>query len=146
MARASPTRFLTALKTPARKSRNPPAKTGLAGVIPPNPLALLDSKRMAALVQYCSSKYDCVIIDAPPLVVEAEALTLGKTADGMLLVVRPGVVDFENATTAKELLKQSAQNVLGMVINSAILEGDMHRNPYYNREIPYRDPVPARAL
>jgi polysaccharide biosynthesis transport protein len=117
-----------------------------AGVIPPNPLGLLDSKRMAALVQYCSSKYECVIIDAPPLVVEAEALTLGKIADGVLLVVRPGVVDFESATTAKELLKQSAQNVLGMVVNSAILESDMSRNPYYNREISYREPAPARAL
>lgn len=117
-----------------------------AGVIPPNPLALLDSKRMAALVQYCSSKYDCVIIDAPPLVVEAEALTLGKIAEGVLLVVRPGVVDFETATTAKELLKQSAQNMLGMVINGAVLESDLHRNPYYNRDIAYREPMTAKPL
>lgn len=73
-------------------------------------------------------------MDAPPLVVEAEALTLGKITDGILLVVRPGVVDFASATVAKELLQQSSQNVLGMVINSAILETEMRRSGDYDRD------------
>jgi capsular exopolysaccharide synthesis family protein len=101
-----------------------------AGVIPPNPLALLDSKRIAALIESFKRQYDYVIIDAPPLVVEAEALTLGKVADGMLLVVRPGVVDFASAAMAKELLQQSSQNILGMVINSALLENEKQRSYY----------------
>jgi len=58
-------------------------------VIPPNPLAILDSG-VASLVKF-SNQYDFVIIDTPPLV-EAEALTLGKIADGVLLVVRPGMI------------------------------------------------------
>lgn len=101
-----------------------------AGVIPPNPLALLDSKRMASLIEACKREYDFVIIDAPPLIVEAEALTLGRVADGTLLVVRPGVVDFASATMAKELLQQSSQNILGMVINSALLENEKQRSYY----------------
>jgi len=57
-----------------------------SGVIPPNPLTLLDSKRMASLIEYFSKSYDFVIIDAPPLVVAADALTLGKMTDGVLLI------------------------------------------------------------
>ncbi len=103
------------------------------GVIPPNPLAILDSKRMSALVEAFKREYDFVIIDAPPLIVEAEAVTLGRMADGVLVVVRPGVVDFASATMAKELLKQSYQNVLGMVINSAVMENEAQRS-YYERD------------
>jgi DNA-binding protein H-NS len=38
-----------------------------AGVIPPNPVALLDSKRMASLIETFLKSYDCVLIDTPPL-------------------------------------------------------------------------------
>ena len=103
------------------------------GVIPPNPLALLDSKRMASLIQTFKQQYDFVIVDAPPLIVAAEALTLGKIVDGLLLVVRPGVVDHANATTAKELLGQTSQNVLGMVINGAVLENEVDES-YYDHD------------
>jgi polysaccharide biosynthesis transport protein len=103
------------------------------GVIPPNPLAILDSKRMLALVESFDRDYDFVIIDAPPLTVEAEAITLGRMADGVLLVVRPGVVDFASAAVAKEMLKQSSQNILGMVINSAVMENEVQRS-YYERD------------
>ncbi len=103
------------------------------GVIPPNPLALLDSKRMATLIESFEQQYDFVIVDAPPLIVAAEALTLGKIVDGLLLVARPGVVDSVNATTAKELLEQSSQNVLGMVINGAMFENEVQET-YYDHD------------
>jgi capsular exopolysaccharide synthesis family protein len=88
-----------------------------AGTTPPNPLALLDSQKMADLVQKVSEEYDFVIIDAPPLTAVADPLTIGKYADGMLLVVRPGVGTRETVSTAKSLLEQAGQRVLGMVVN-----------------------------
>jgi polysaccharide biosynthesis transport protein len=117
-----------------------------AGSMPPNPLALLDSKRMSALIESLEDQYDCILLDAPPLVVEAEALTLGRITQGILLVTRPGVVDFESARTAKELLDQSNQPVLGMVINSAILDGDALRSNYYSDEprVPLVESVAVR--
>jgi polysaccharide biosynthesis transport protein len=117
-----------------------------AGSMPPNPLAVLDSKRMAALIESLEDQYDCILLDAPPLVVEAEALTLGRITQGILLVARPGVVDLESARTAKELLDQSSQPVLGMVINSAIFEGDTLRSNYYSDEsrVPAAEAVGAR--
>ncbi|MGB7442986.1 MAG: polysaccharide biosynthesis tyrosine autokinase [Coleofasciculaceae cyanobacterium] len=108
-----------------------------SGAIPPNPLALLDSKRMTSLVESFAETYDFVIIDSPPIVATADALTLGKMSDGMLLVVRPGVVDAASASSAKELLEQSGQNVLGLVINGMLTEKESDRFFYYMREDNY---------
>ena len=96
------------------------------------PLVLLSSKQMTSLVNSWSKEYDFVIIDAPPLNFEPDALTLGKITDGILLVVRPGVVDFTNAVNAKVLLQRSKQNVLGMVINGSAIERDYAR--YQNKK------------
>ncbi|MCL1463442.1 GumC family protein [Argonema galeatum] len=95
-----------------------------SGVIPPNPLALLDSKRMASLIEDFSKNYNFVIIDTPPIVLVADALSLGKTTDGILLVVRPGVVDTVSATACKEFLVQSGQKLLGLVVNGVIIENE----------------------
>ncbi|MGC9527850.1 MAG: tyrosine-protein kinase family protein, partial [Limnospira sp.] len=88
-----------------------------AGVTPPNPLALLDSRRMTSLIRNFSEEYDFVIIDTPPLTLAADALTVSQMASGVLLVGRPRLVDRDSAKSAKELLERSGQRVLGMVIN-----------------------------
>lgn len=108
-----------------------------AGVIPPNPLALLESKRMESLIKDFSENYDVVLIDTPPLVLMADALTLGKMADGTLLVARPNVLDTASANAAKELLIQSGRKVLGLVINGVIVENEPdsyfhHAKAYYS--------------
>lgn len=88
------------------------------GSLPVHPLALLDSDSMTRLIQTMANRYDHVILDSPPLLVDAEALTLGKVADGVLLVVRPDQVDISSAKATKALLDQSAQAVLGIVMNA----------------------------
>jgi capsular exopolysaccharide synthesis family protein len=105
-----------------------------SGVIPPNPVALLDSERMAALVASFTKEYDCVIFDAPPLAGTADAAVLGQLADGILLVVRPEAVDSESATAAKEFLTQSGQKVLGMVINGVNVKREPDSYFYYGKE------------
>ncbi|MGL5080089.1 MAG: GumC family protein [Microcoleaceae cyanobacterium] len=89
-----------------------------AGVTPPNPLALLDSKRMTSLVRNFSEEYDFVIIDTPPLILAADALTLSQMASGILLVARPRVLDRNSGKAAKEMLERSGQRVLGLVVNA----------------------------
>ncbi len=74
------------------------------GVLPPNPMALLDSQRMATLISSFTSKYDYVIFDSPAISGTADAAVLSNLTDGMLLVVRPGVVDLDSANAAKEFL------------------------------------------
>jgi capsular exopolysaccharide synthesis family protein len=111
-----------------------------SGVIPPNPLALLDSKRMSSLLEDFSKAYDFVILDTPPLILAADALSVSQMTDGVLLVARPGILDRASATAAKEFLVQSGQKVLGLVINSVRVENEPdsyfhHAKSYYQEEL-----------
>jgi Mrp family chromosome partitioning ATPase len=88
-----------------------------AGELNENPSVLLESRQMATFVEKITQKYDFVIIDSPPLTVAADATILGKLANGILFVVRPGVVNLDSMNLAKELLEKADQNVLGLAIN-----------------------------
>ena len=88
-----------------------------AGVVPPNPLALVDSERMANLMAHLAQQYDYVILDSPPLIGAADAAVLGRMADGVLLIVRPRKVDSASALATKSLLSRSGAEVLGFVAN-----------------------------
>lgn len=105
-----------------------------SGLLPPHPASLLDSKRMATLLETLAMKYDFVIIDTPPLNTVADAATLGQISDGVLFVVRPGLVDSVNAAFAKELLEKSGQNILGQVVNGVIPENEPHSYYYFTKE------------
>jgi len=103
-----------------------------AGTIAPNPLALLDSSEMSQLVAAARKEYELVIIDAPPLAVTADVLTLSKLADGIVFVSRPGIVEDESAELAKETLYNARLDgqVLGMVIN-AVKPKEFDRYSYH---------------
>lgn len=109
-----------------------------SGVTPPNPGALLDSKRMSALIQEFSTIYDYVIVDTPPLLFATESRSLGQLADGLVLVVRPGVADANDATATKELLKQIESKVLGLVLNG--VETQKEPDSYFHYTNEYTSP------
>ena len=88
-----------------------------SGLVSSNPLSFLDSPAMSNLVGRSRREYDLVLIDAPPLPVTADVLTLSKLVDGIVFVTRPGVIEQESAELAQEALTTTGQKILGMVIN-----------------------------
>jgi polysaccharide biosynthesis transport protein len=98
-----------------------------------NPLSLLDSEEMVALMEEARYHYDVIIIDAPPLLVAADVLTLARMTEGILLVSRIGVVENESAEAAKATLENSEQKVLGMAINGVGRE-EFDRYFYYAKK------------
>jgi polysaccharide biosynthesis transport protein len=105
-----------------------------SGVLPPNPVSLLDSNRMMTLVDSFTQDYDFIIFDTPSLAGTADAAVLSKLVDGTLLVVRPGTIDYSSAQAAKEFLVQSGQNVLGIVINGVSLKHEPDSYFYYSKD------------
>ena len=95
-----------------------------SGNTPKHPISLLNSSMMKALILSTSDRYDCIIIDAPPVVGLADSKILGKLADGMLFVVRPGVANYGSVEAAKELLKDF--NVLGVIANGVNLSNESY--------------------
>ena len=110
-----------------------------AGTVPLNPATLLDSQKMGSLLNYLRDRYDLVLIDTPALDFTADAPIIGRMADGVLLVIKPGQVDRIKAQFAKEILAQSGQNVLGIIING--ISSKAEPNTYYyqafdNKQVP----------
>ncbi len=106
-----------------------------AGVVPPNPMALLDSDRMAALIELFREQFDYVIFDTPSLTGSADAAVLGSLADGVLMVMRPRHVSYDRAIAAKHLLDRSGAPVLGMVANGVDSKNDFGEYSYDAREL-----------
>jgi polysaccharide biosynthesis transport protein len=122
-----------------------------AGVVPPNPVRLIDSHRMAILIEEWREIYDFVLIDTPPLAVASDALLLAQMTDGLLLVARPGILNSASAESAKAALakanvegNEKRVNVLGLILNGVIPENEpdsyyyYHAKDYYTAEVdPY---------
>lgn len=103
-----------------------------SGSLPPNPQALIDSKRFQAFVAQQADSYDFVIIDAPPLMAAADALIMAQTTDGLLLVGRPEYLEKSSAKRAKELIEQSGIAVLGLFINGIVTKNESYSYYYYS--------------
>lgn len=105
-----------------------------AGVIPPEPSALLNSERMGELLKQFAQSYDYVIIDTPPLLVANESRSLCKMADGVIFTVRPGVLNRSSAIAARELLEQIDLAILGIVANGVKLKDEPHSYFHYDEK------------
>jgi tyrosine-protein kinase Etk/Wzc len=91
-----------------------------SGPIPFNPSELLGGERMRKLIEQMSASYDSLVLDAPPVLVAADASILARITDGLVLVVSAGVTDKDAARAAVDQLRSVGANVIGAVLN------DMH--------------------
>lgn len=96
-----------------------------------HPVSLLNSSYMKTLIVGLSGCYDCIIIDTPPFVGMADSKILGKLADGLLFVTRPGVANYGSVVAAKELLADKNLNVLGIVANAVNFDREVYGSNYY---------------
>lgn len=91
----------------------------LAGATPPNPVELLESKRMAELLDHAESIYDLVIIDTPPIGVVSDAIPLVHQVDGVLVISRLGRTRRDHAVRLMKQLRGLNAHILGVVVNGA---------------------------
>ena len=92
-----------------------------------NPATLLESDHFREVLDQVADVFDYVIIDTPPIGTVADALTIGKVADGNILVVRSGFTKKVLVRDTIERLKVTNQPLLGIVLNRV----DVSRNISY---------------
>jgi capsular exopolysaccharide synthesis family protein len=90
-----------------------------SGPLPPNPVELIDSDVMAALLEKLLEKVDIIFIDTPPLVGIVDAIVLGKYAHGTILVTWAGKTHRSALEKAKQELDQFNIRTLGVILNRA---------------------------
>ncbi|MCD5421731.1 polysaccharide biosynthesis tyrosine autokinase [Rhodococcus pyridinivorans] len=87
-----------------------------AGGLPPNPSELLGSAHAREVIEDLRSRFDYVIIDAPPLLPVTDAAILTNIADGALLIARYGKTTREQFARAVGNLRAVNAPVLGTIL------------------------------
>jgi protein-tyrosine kinase len=93
-----------------------------------NPSELLPNDRMRHLLDVVTPMFDFVILDSPPATPVHDPSMLADLCDGVLLVVRAGVTEFEVAEKAVAEFRE--KNLLGVVLNGA--KRETAYGQYYN--------------
>jgi capsular exopolysaccharide synthesis family protein len=77
----------------------------------------LGGEEMKRLLAELSAEYDMVILDTSPLLVAADAVSLGPIVDGVVLVVRSTRTDRATVEEIVGRLREAGANVLGTILN-----------------------------
>jgi capsular exopolysaccharide synthesis family protein len=78
---------------------------------------LLEPASLRGLLNQLRPEYDVILLDTPPVLVSADAATLGTSADGVIMVIRAGQTDRGAAELARQRVAAAGGRVLGAVLN-----------------------------
>ena len=87
----------------------------------PNPSEMLNSETFTDMMAKLSTRYDRVVVDAPPVLPVTDACILGALCDVTLLVLRADKSTRKTAQQARDGLLSVGARILGAVVN------DVHR-------------------
>ena len=99
-----------------------------SGRISENPLAGLSSARMRAFLDDVATKFDWVLLDAPPVGLLPDAQLLGRIAQAAVLVIRAGSTPYPIVDRAISELGRDC--IIGTVLNG-VDESSMATTEYY---------------
>lgn len=97
-----------------------------AGPVAPNPVELLMSVRLEALVTELRSRYDYVIIDNVPFGIVADASIINRVTDLTAFVVRVGKLDRRMLPEIDKIYEEKKLNNLALLLNGV----DVKRGGY----------------
>lgn len=98
-----------------------------AGRPDPDPMASLTSDRMRRILSDACTRFDWVVLDAPPVGTVVDGSILAEMVDGALLVVRAAQTDA--ALTRKAVEAVGRERIFGVVLNG-VAEADAPSNQY----------------
>ena len=107
-----------------------------AGLVRDDLARLLGSERLGRLLESARESFDLVLVDSPPVLPVADALTIGQWVDGAILTVRHKVSRLPLVDRASRQLASVGVTVLGAVVSGV---KDRYA-PYYGSR-PASDPV-----
>jgi protein-tyrosine kinase len=90
-----------------------------------SPYELLSGSRLDVLLREARRDFDCVIVDTPPAVLLPDCRLIGRSVDGIILVVTAHRTPRARVTEALDQLDPA--KLLGVVFNG----DDQPRSPYY---------------
>jgi polysaccharide biosynthesis transport protein len=101
-----------------------------SGPIPPNPVEILQSKKMGSILESVSKDYQYVIIDTPPIINVADWMVMAKEVDAIILVAKSGALTRQVAIEVNDKIKLVKDKILGVVLNGIIRRGKYYYYRY----------------
>jgi polysaccharide biosynthesis transport protein len=89
---------------------------------PSDPMSLIDSPRLRLLLRSLREQYDCVLLDAPPLLGMTDAPVLARYADATLLVIQWERTKQDAAVAALTALKDGSDTAAAAVLTRVNLK------------------------
>lgn len=102
-----------------------------AGSSPRNPLELMQSGRLATLMDQLTGWFDWIVIDSPPVLPLGDTSIWMRQADGVLMVTRQGATKKQELQRGLEAIEHS--KLIGALLNSS---REAASSDYYARYVP----------
>ena len=101
------------------------------GPLPPNPTAILTSKKIKNLIESLEKEYDRIVFDTPPMLAAADAGIVSHMVNSVVLVVKMGKTARASLKLALSNLMKSGTEVLGLILNGVSSKNSSYYYYYY---------------
>jgi capsular exopolysaccharide synthesis family protein len=112
-----------------------------AGSPPDDPLTLMQSEKLALLLDQLSAWFNWIVIDSPPMLPLGDTSVWMRLSDAILLVARPGTTQKQELQRTLGTIEQS--KLLGALMNGSVEAASS--NYYYRYYYGGKSPDPATA-
>ena len=93
-----------------------------AGAPVTNAGELLSGRQMQELLQAVRNEYEYVFVNTPPVLASADAISVSRRTDGVILVIASGKNEAKLINKAKLTLEQAGASLLGCILNNTTEE------------------------
>ncbi|MCH2065145.1 MAG: polysaccharide biosynthesis tyrosine autokinase [Roseibacillus sp.] len=119
-----------------------------SGILPADAAGLLNSRRMAELIQDVKQRFDLVLVDSPPILGVSDASVLASEVDLTMIVVQHRKLPRNMLLRVKQAVENVGGQVIGVVLNNVDVRSDsqyQYYTSYYTYYAPSSDsdPVPS---
>lgn len=97
-----------------------------------NPLKLLNTPEMTALMEHLRENYDVVLVDTPPAGMFVDAIDIAKHCDGAIEVVSYNRGKNRDLTDMTQSINKTGCRTLGVVLNKVQFRALANRRYYYS--------------
>jgi capsular exopolysaccharide synthesis family protein len=104
----------------------------LCGEPPPNPAEIFGNDRTRQLFAELKAKFDCVVVDTPPVLPVVDTIHMSAFSDGVVLIVEAARTSRKKIQRAVHLLNNANASVMGFLLNkSQAGTADYETSRYY---------------
>ncbi len=113
-----------------------------SGILPADAAGLLNSRRMAELLQDVKQRFDLVLVDSPPILGVSDASVLASEVDLTMIVVQHRKLPRNMLLRVKQAVENVGGQVIGVVLNNVDVRSDsqyQYYTSYYTYYAPSAD-------